>query len=262
MPELEARIILKERAGLEWADILADGGREIHLKSIKQIENDIQRLLAGEPLSRIYGVREFWGLEFALNAHTLDPRQDTEILVERALEAFPGSQPEAILDLGTGTGCIIIALLKEWTDARGVAVDLSYEALQCARENALRHGVEKRLSFVQGSWGEALGQGFDLVVSNPPYISPSVIANLDENVRNYDPILALDGGKDGLEAYKKIFIKLSLLLNDGGRALFEIGYDQEKTVMRLAGESRFSVHGVYADLAGNPRVVDISCGDK
>lgn len=259
LSESDALYVLRKRAGAHYGDLIADPGRIIHENSALE---DLERHRQGEPLSRIYGEREFWGLKFSLSPETLDPRADTETLVEAALAAFPDGPPRRILDLGTGSGCILIALLSEWPDSAGVGVDLSEGALHMARKNAASNGVAGRARFVCGAWGAALAESFDLVISNPPYISNHVIPNLGEDVRFYDPILALDGGEDGLQAYREIFLSLSALLKRDGKAVFEIGFDQEKSVVRLAEESGFLVKHVHRDLAGQPRALEISSGDK
>lgn len=265
----EARYLMQHVAGMTWADVIADPGRVISEADYAAIEAAAGRVEAGEPVSRVLGEREFWGLSFQLSPETLDPRPDTEVLVERALAHFEGEPPERVLDLGTGSGCIIIALLSEWKDARGVAVDLSLGALQAARKNAAVHGVLDRLDFVCGSWGDGLGPGgrpyfpkFDLIVSNPPYIKSSVIQTLADGVKNHDPIFALDGGADGLDEYKNIFSTLPLLLKSHGRAFLEIGYDQADDMMRLSKDYRIRIHDIFPDYAGRARVVDMSCGDK
>lgn len=259
LSESDALYVLRKRAGAAYGDLIADPGRIVDEKSAFE---DLERHRQGEPLSRIYGEREFWGLRFALSPETLDPRADTETIVEAALAAFPDSPPRRILDLGTGAGCILIALLSQWPESEGVGVDLSEGALRTARENALVNGVGRRARFVCSSWGAALAESFDLVISNPPYISNQVIPTLDQAVRLYDPILALDGGKDGLQAYREIFSSLSALLKRDGKAVFEIGFNQEKSTVRLAEESGFLVKHVHRDLAGQPRALEISSGDK
>lgn len=262
-PGLEARFILKHRLGVDYGDIIT--GNDIKIEEIDEnsIESDLMRRLGGEPYSRIQGRREFFGRDFILGPDTLDPRPETEILVGRAIGLFHGKQfPERILDLGTGTGCIIISLLAEWPESRGLAVDKAQGALDVAAINAAAHGVSGRLELKQGDWAEGIGGAFDLIVSNPPYIPACDIANLESEVRNHDPILALDGGFDGLEAYKNIFSDLNRLLTPCGKALFEIGVEQEADIVRLAGESWIRVECIHPDLAGIPRVVEISSGDK
>ncbi|MGB4056985.1 MAG: peptide chain release factor N(5)-glutamine methyltransferase, partial [Alphaproteobacteria bacterium] len=197
-----------------------------------------------------------------LGSGTLDPRPETEILVDRALDLFRAAPPRRFLDLGTGTGCIPITLLSKWPGSYAIAVDLSESALNTARINARKHGVSERLGLVCGEWAGALATGFDLILSNPPYIPSAEIKNLEEGVRNHDPILALDGGDDGLEAYKNIFSSLKWHLNRGGKALFEIGAGQSDDVVRLAGNHGLCVEAVRPDYAGIQRVVEISSGDK
>ena len=239
--ETDARYILKQRAGINHADLITGADKDIAADTVDLIEEDLKVIRAHTPISRLYGTREFWGMEFELNEATLDPRPDTETLIEAVLNRYKNSPPpKTILDLGTGTGCILIALLTEFPDAQGLGVDMSETALQAAKRNAKHNGVEQRARFAQSDWAENIDESFDLVVSNPPYICESVVPNLDESVKKHDPILALDGGKDGLQAYKIIFSYLKQLLNEGGRAFFEIGYDQEKSTTRLGTESRLS----------------------
>lgn len=271
-PSLDARIILEERCGFDWSDIVSKGHEEVSPEHCKQVHCDVEKRLSGKPISRIYNKAEFLGLPFKLSPDTLDPRPDTELIIDLALQRFSkDNPPQRILDLGTGSGCILISLLLEFTDATGLGTDLSEGALEMARYNAQQNAAVKRCSFMQGSWWDALEiqndaqkvqQKFDLIVSNPPYISNHVIPNLSKEVWNHDPILGLDGGADGLHAYKIIFSKLKHYLSPHGIALFEIGYDQEKDIMRLSEESGFALRTVHVDLAGNPRVVEISCGDK
>ncbi len=262
LPEHDARYLLKYRTGKDWSDLMANPDMAVPVEQADQMTQDMTRLQDGEPLSRILGEREFWGLQFFLNADTLDPRPDTEVLVGRALKHFANNPPENLLDIGTGTGCIAIALLTEWPQTTAVVTDLSLGALNCARANAKNLGVESRIKFVNTSWADSLDTKFDCIVSNPPYIRNAEISNLDDNVKNFDPLLALDGGEDGLQAYKKIFSFLLCVLKTQGRAFFEIGYDQQEEIERLSKEYRIRIEGVYPDYAGIPRVVDISCGDK
>jgi release factor glutamine methyltransferase len=263
----DARYILKARAGIDWVDIIANPDREITIEIQRFIYDDLNRYMNGEPLSRIYNVREFWGLEFKVTKDTLDPRPDTETLVRAVLNRYKDNPPERILDLGTGTGCILIALLTEWQQAKGVAVDCSGAALQVAQENALKHGVAGRIEFVQSHWCAAFenidkGDKFDLVVSNPPYIHPDEIESLSPAVKHFDPILALTDGKNGLGAYETIFLQIKNVMKDEGRGFFEIGINQDADVARLARKALSRVEKLYLDSAGIPRVVEITHGDK
>ena len=221
----------------------------------------LQRRLTGESVARIIGEREFYGLPFRLNAATLEPRPETELLVDMALELLP---PDGrLLDLGTGTGCIPIAILANRPDAIAVAVDLSAEALEAARENGMRNSVAERLTLLQGSWFEPLSptmradgkSWFDLIVSNPPYITSAVVETLSPEVKDFDPRLALDGGPDGLAPYRIIAANAARHLKSGGHVLLEIGYDQGAAVSALLTQAGFADVSVHRDLNGLDRVV-------
>lgn len=282
VPARDIKHMIQAVTGHDEADMITNPDAPITVEQEKQLDEIAARYKAGEPLTRILGVREFWGLEFEVTPDTLDPRPDTETLVEAALaylKAHPKNQPSTshpaacghgdfkILDMGTGTGCILIALLSELPNAVGVAADISPKALEVARRNAQKydkqHKMSSRIDFVESDWMGALqGEQFDLIVSNPPYIVESVIDDLDVEVKNHDPILALSGGDDGLDCYKKIIFDLKKHLNSQNRAFLEIGFDQLKTVTGIVEESNLCVCDSYADLSGIPRVVEISNGDK
>jgi len=206
-------------------------------------------------VARIIGHKEFYGLEFELNEATLEPRPDTELLVDLALKALP--EGGRFVDLGTGSGCIPIAVLANRPDARGVASDINPRALEMAVQNAERNGVSDRLRFRRGDWFGALeGEDrFDLILSNPPYISSEVVETLSSEVREFDPRLALDGGPDGLGPYRIIAAEAAEWLKPGGQVLVEIGYDQGAAVSNLLAAAGFSRIAVEKDLAGLDRVV-------
>lgn len=244
--------MLETQLGLSWADLIAQGEKDIESEFLLA---DLQKRITGMPLGRIYGRGHFYGMEFRLSPETLEPRADTEVLVDLALKESP---PQRVLDLGTGTGCILLAILKHRPYASGIGIDKSQGALDVARRNAADHGLESRARFISGDWAAGVNEAFDLVVSNPPYIESGVIPGLQNEVKNYDPILALDGGADGMDAYKIIFSQLRTILKPGGTALFEIGYDQSRKIERLADAHGFGTISIHADYAGNPRVAKIS----
>ena len=218
------------------------------------------RRLAGEPVFRIIGEREFWGLPFSLSAATLEPRPDSETLVEAALDCLAERRQDAfsVLDLGTGTGCLLIAVLSECRAATGLGIDLSPEACETARRNALVNGVADRAVFQQGSWTAGLYRRFDLILSNPPYIPRGEIATLDVSVRDHDPALALDGGADGLDPYRIFARTLPDVLAPNGTVMLEVGAGQEAEVIALMTEGGFTWRGSRRDLGGHPRAVIFS----
>lgn len=241
-------------------------GEPVEAAAAERIAGLMQRRMSGESVARIIGEREFYGLAFALNGATLEPRPETELLVDMAVNALP--RGGRLLDLGTGTGCIPIAVLVNRADASGVASDLSAEALAAALGNAGRHGVAERLDFRQGNWfgalvplpsspraGEGAASRFDLIVSNPPYINSAVIETLADEVKSFDPRLALDGGPDGLAPYRVIAGDAGAWLKPGGRVLVEIGYDQGAAVVALFEAAGFAGIELHKDLNGLDRVV-------
>ena len=223
----------------------------------KKIEVLLQRRLHHEPLDKILGQREFYKYNFVVNKDVLSPRPETEILVEQALKYLQHNPHAKILDLGTGSGCIIETLLAECPTARGVAVDVSAAALRVAQRNAQQLGVSERIKFVEKNWFDwqfRLEEKFDLIVSNPPYIPSADILKLDTEVKDYDPLVALDGGMDGLASYRRI-ARLSVeLLNDGGYILLEVGLGQAEEVSQIFVKY-LQVCGIVKDLAGIDRCV-------
>jgi release factor glutamine methyltransferase len=255
---LDAKLLAGHALGLDALGLAtreSDGVDEAAAAAVAAL---IQRRMSGESVARIIGEKEFYGLVFGLNAATLEPRPDTELLVDLAIAALP---PGArFLDLGTGTGCIPISILANRPDTTGVASDLNAEALDMAHNNAGRHGVQWRLDFAQGDWFDALPaasgeKSFDLIVSNPPYIVSAVIDTLAREVKEFDPMLALDGGPDGLAPYRIIAAQSGRFLKPGGQVLVEIGYDQGQSVSALFSEAGFGNISVHKDLNGLDRVV-------
>jgi release factor glutamine methyltransferase len=252
----EARLIAAAALGVDPSAVLGWPERPLSSEETAHILAFARRRGAGEPLSRLTGRREFWSLSFALSSQTLDPRPDSETVVEAALgEIADRSAPSRILDLGTGTGCLLLALLSELPRATGIGVDCSAGAAATARRNAEALGFSARASFVVGDWGAALGSGFDLVVSNPPYIPSGAIAGLAREVREHDPSLALDGGSDGLAAYRSLALGLPSWLADGATAVLELGRGQAAGVAAIMAAAGLHVAGTLRDLASIERCV-------
>lgn len=256
-PELDARILLRCLLDTDDASLVAASGRLLTLDQIDRFDQWLDRRVAGEPVARIVGFKEFWSRAFRLGPDTLVPRQETETVVEAALAAFPDRDlPLRVLDLGIGTGILLAAILLEMKNATGVGVDRSASALAVARANLDALGLENRAKLVCGDWGSALGLPLDLVVTNPPYIRSDEIAGLSREVHKYDPCLALDGGADGLDAYRAIVAELPRLLSERGVAIVELGLGQEEAVVKLAREAGLYVNGpARRDLGGVPRAL-------
>jgi release factor glutamine methyltransferase len=222
----------------------------------RQLEAYCQRRRAGEPISRMRGWREFWSMRFDVSPATLDPRPDTETLVEAATRWARHHRPAArMLDLGTGTGCLLLACLAELPHASGIGIDISADAVKVAAANAARHGLGGRVQFCHADFAADLamhGQ-FDLILSNPPYIPSSDIDMLDADVRHFDPLAALDGGVDGLDCWRILCPQMAILLADRGAAFVEIGAGQGKAVGMLGAASKLRVVDSFADLSGQER---------
>ena len=255
-PELDARLLLCHAAGLTHEAYVAGLNDTLAPDAAARFGTCVARRLAGEPVSRIIGIREFYGRPFRIDASSLDPRPDTETLIEAALALAGGEAPLRLLDLGTGSGCILITLLAELPRATGIGIDKSLPALELAQANAASLGVGDRARFMAGDWLDAVQGSFDLVVANPPYLSAADMAGLFNEVGAHDPRDALDGGPDGLSAYRRIVPRLPWVLRPGGIGLFEIGHTQAEAVSGLlAGEGLILEQGPWRDLAGRPRVV-------
>ncbi|MBV5262887.1 peptide chain release factor N(5)-glutamine methyltransferase [Pinisolibacter sp. B13] len=252
----EARMIVGHVLGLDLGGLILGGDRVIESAALARIVELASRRLDGEPVQRLIGEADFYGLAFALTPETLVPRPDTETLVEAVLARLEGVSAPVLADLGVGSGAILVALLHVRSDARGVASDLFGEALATARGNAERHGVAARALFVRGSYASMLApRAFDAIVSNPPYIETAAIAQLDEEVRLHDPLAALDGGADGLDAYRVIVEEARAALRPGGLLAVEIGHEQGRSVAALFSAAGFVAVETTADLAGRDRVV-------
>ena len=256
--ELDARLLAGAALGLDLTGLMTATTRTITPHESARLENFTQRRLAGEPVARILGVKEFWGLSLQLSPATLVPRPDTETVVELALEICcdeRSTQPR-IADIGTGSGAILLALLSELPEATGVGTDISPMALCTARDNAAHLGLAPRAAFIVCNYAAALSGPFDLIVSNPPYIRSADIPGLDREVREYDPHGALDGGIDGLDAYRAIIPEAARLLAPGGTLIVEAGSGQSGAIAELMSASGLtSQQPPKADLTGIPRAV-------
>ncbi len=273
-PELDARLLISHALGLRGAAFFLEPDRLLSEQELSEIAQRLARRMAGEPISRIVGERGFWKHEFRLSPHVLDPRPDSETLIEAALELLAARQPLPqkhhdklrFLDLGTGSGALLISLLLEFPKASGMGIDISAPALEVATANAKRLGCGDRVRFRVQNWLDGMvdkgKEQFDLVICNPPYIRHDDIEKLAPDVALFDPHGALDGGPDGLDPYREIIPQLTKVLSPGGIVIFEIGEGQHIEVMALLKEAGLEgiggLSGQYRDLAGHIRALAAS----
>lgn len=257
-PDLDARRLLEAATGLDAGTLATDPGRAVTEAEAARLEALLAQRLARRPMSQIEGRVGFWTIELAVTPDVLTPRPETETVLEAALAETAGRVNGRVLDLGVGSGTLLLAFLMERPGWSGIGVDLSAAALAVAAANVRALGLEDRAALVQGDWDAGLdpGQGFDLVLSNPPYVTTTELAELAPEVRDHEPRLALDGGADGLDAYRRLAPRLSHLMADDGAAVFEIGTGQGAAVAALfeEGAAKSSVR-VVPDLAGHDRAV-------
>lgn len=256
--ELDARLLVGTALGLDLTGLITSANRELTSDESNHLESLAARRLDGEPVARILGQKEFWGLPLKLSAATLVPRPDTETVVELALEIARASsvRPKRIADIGTGSGAILLALLHELPDAFGVGTDISLDALITARRNATDLGLFPRATFITCNYAAPLSGPFELIVSNPPYIPTRAIAGLAIEVREHDPLAAIDGGADGLNAYRALIPQAAALLAPGGALVVEGGQGQAAPIEALMTASGLIVrHPPKTDLAGIPRAI-------
>jgi len=255
-PAIDARLMLEAGAGVTRLDILTDPHRELDAQQVATFDGYVERRARREPVSHILGRKGFWKIMLSVTPDVLTPRPDTESLLDVVLPAYPEGMRFSVLDLGVGSGAILLAILAERPAARGLGVDTSEEALAVARENAANLDLNDRAAFLRGDWTAGLGDdSFDVVVSNPPYIPTAHIETLDPEVRDHEPRLALDGGEDGLDAYRLLAPEILRVLKPGGLLAVEIGHDQSAAVEALFRAAGAAQVRTVKDLALRDRVV-------
>ena len=255
-PRREARLLLAHALKVRQEDIVAGRLPPLTPGEAQTFEALLNRREAREPLAYILGHREFWSLEFTVRPGVLVPRPESELLVEQALKSFPDRDaPLRVLDLGTGSGCLLLAFLSERPNAHGLGIDISPAALNIAQENAAQLGLLQRAQFAVSNWLENVPGAFDVILVNPPYIAEDALNDLQPEVQAYEPRSALDGGPDGLDPYRDIALGMKEHMAVGGRAFFEVGQGQAEAVASLLGQAGLAIEGTVCDLAGIPRCV-------
>lgn len=255
-PAIDARLMLEVAADVTRTEIVTDPYRMLTAEQWATLDDYLTRRARREPVSHIIGRKGFWKILLQVNKNVLTPRPETEVIVDEVLKAFPESMSFNMLDLGVGSGTILLAILAERPAAKGLGIDVSEDALAVARENAANLDLNNRTALLRGDWTTGLGdEGFDLVVSNPPYIASHIIETLEPEVRDHEPRLALDGGPDGLDAYRQLAPEILRVLKPGGMFAVEIGYDQSADVEALFRQAGASNVRTIKDLSTHDRVV-------
>lgn len=250
----DARILLAHAMECEPSRLILMERDEVHPDIFRKFDHYLAAREKFQPVSQIIGGREFWGRWFNVTPDVLDPRPETETVIELALQNGPFQR---VLDLGTGSGILAVTLVAEWAEARAIAADISREAVAVASKNAESLGVESRVNFIVSNWFDAVSGQFDLIVSNPPYITADEMGDLSPDVRNWEPFLALTPGGDGLDSYRTLSANLDQFLAVEGLALFEIGHLQGADVVKLFNDSGFADVTIHKDLGGKDRVVAV-----
>ena len=253
--ELDARLILKEILSFDDKELIINENYNIPERFIKEIFTIGERRLKGEPISKIFKKRNFYKSTFIISNDVLDPRPETELIVEIANNFIKKNEVKNILDLGTGSGCILLSILKENKMINGLGIDLSKEAINIAQKNSKKLQLDKQSNFLISNWMEAINFKYDIVVSNPPYIASKEIEKLSKEVKNFDPFLSLDGGEDGLNCYRVIVEDLKRVINKNAIIIIEIGYNQSNSVEEIFKNNDFKLLKKYNDINGLDRVL-------
>ena len=251
---LDSELLISKSLNKPREEILINLEQNINKKVLEEFNKYLLRRSKKEPIAYLLGEKEFWSKKFFVNKDTLIPRPETELLVNKLVSIFK-KKKITILDIGTGTGCIIVSLLSELKNSNGMAVDISREAILVAKKNACKFELSDRIKFLHKSFEELYNQKFDLIVSNPPYIKRKDIKNLSDDIKKYEPKMALDGGNDGLDLIKKVIYKSKKILKINGTLALEIGNEQIKKVSKILIDNKFRINFIIKDYRNNVRCV-------
>ena len=252
---LDARIILREIFNFDEKELILNSDLILSESKISKVQKIITRRLNFEPVSKIFGKRDFYNSTFSISDDVLDPRPETENIVEIANNFILEKGYESFIDLGTGSGCIILSILKENKNLTAVGVDISIDAINIAKKNSKDMNLEKRSSFLVSNWLSSIYNSYDLIISNPPYIPSDEIITLSKTVKNFDPLISLDVGQDGLKCYKEIAQDINRVINKNGRVILEIGYNQAHDVIKIFESKEFKLLKIYNDINGLNRIL-------
>ena len=252
---LDARIILREIFNFDEKELILNSDLILSESKISKVQKIITRRLNFEPVSKIFGKRDFYNSTFSISDDVLDPRPETENIVEIANNFILEKGYESFIDLGTGSGCIILSILKENKNLTAVGVDISIDAINIAKKNSKDMNLEKRSSFLVSNWLSSVYNSYDLIISNPPYIPSDEIITLSKTVKNFDPLISLDGGQDGLKCYKEIAQDINRVINKNGRVILEIGYNQAHDVIQIFESKEFKLLKIYNDINDLNRIL-------
>ena len=252
--EIDSRAIIKKILGLNDKDFIMDIEISLSLKENQCLSKVISERLSGKPLSRIFGSKEFFSMRFSINEFVLDPRPESEILVEKALDLIQENNFKSILELGVGSGCIIAAILSNSIGTKAVGIDISEKAIMTAKSNLIKNDI-KNFNLIIGDWSLSINSKFDIIVSNPPYIKTNEVKHLSKNVKDHDPLISLDGGNDGLDCYRAIASQSTNLVKDKGYILVEIGHDQAIEVEKIFRNNDFLLINKVKDYSKLDRVL-------
>ncbi len=254
-PKLDTEIILSKILNITRENLLLNLDKKISKSQFIKFNSLIERRKKKEPIAYILGYKDFWKSRFIINNSVLIPRPETELLIEETLKLLPKYKQVKILDIGTGSGCILISILKEFNKSKGVGIDISKEAIKNAKINAKMQHVQNRVKFINTNVDKYLHGKYDLIISNPPYIKKQDIKNLEEDVKNYEPNIAIDGGIDGFVEIKKVIIKSSNLLKKSGKLILEIGHNQTYKCIEILKKKGFYINKISKDLSGTNRCI-------